>query len=355
MMAVILLVGVIVLLLWLMRGRKSTSEPSPDAPILTAARDIEALKAKIDALASAHEGLRNTVFDLAKGLQALETKMVETTAGVKDVLKKDIQEAHQHLLTLKTQLEARIRWEQDFSESVRRIEAVLVGGRARGQAGENLLAEVFKQLPPDVVETNFRVNGRPVEFALILANGKRVPIDSKWTSAEYLERLERETDKASREKLLMQIEEIVVDRAREVSKYIDTSVTVNLAIAAVPDAVYAVCRRAHWEAYQQRVLLLPYSAAIFYILTLYHLHQQTAHSIDVEQIQNYCSEIERHLKQLQDELDNKVQRAVTMLNNATANLRNLISKLLGASAYLKSHKPVESALPQVGVKEPKND
>ena len=43
-----------------------------------------------------------------------------------------------------------------------------------------------------MIDMNFHVNGKVVEYALVLANGKRLPIDSKWPSPDLLDRLNDE-------------------------------------------------------------------------------------------------------------------------------------------------------------------
>src|SRR5438034_3453685 len=75
--------------------------------------------------------------------------------------------------------ERRHREEQAWT-SLHRVAAVLAGSQKAGRTGERVLAEVLGSLPPSLLERDYRVNGRIVEFALILPDGKRLPIDSKW-------------------------------------------------------------------------------------------------------------------------------------------------------------------------------
>src|SRR5207249_5636540 len=101
--------------------------------------------------------------------------------------------------------------------------------------------------------TDFRVNGRVVEFGLVLPDGRRLPVDSKWTADRELQALAQATDPAERERLVRAVERAVTERAREVAGYLDAGVTAPVAVAAVPDAAYAVLRRAHADAYRQGV------------------------------------------------------------------------------------------------------
>jgi hypothetical protein len=56
--------------------------------------------------------------------------------------------------------------------------------------------------------------------------------------------------------------------------------------------------------------------ALPYLLTLYQLHLQFARSVDMEKLQSALIDVERHLDMLEGVLENKLQRAVSMLQNA---------------------------------------
>lgn len=186
------------------------------------------------------------------------------------------------------------------------------------------------------METDFRVNGHPVEYALVLADGKRVPIDSKWTATGLVESLESETDPAMRDRIASQIEQAVLSKAKEVTKYIDPSVTTSWAIAAVPDAAFAVCRNAHLGAFTNKVVLMPFSLAVVYLLSLYQLHLQYCRSVDIEKLEGYLSQMEQGLEKLDKELENKVSRGATMIMNAFDECKRQVGLMRGAAAYLRT-------------------
>ncbi|HEY4026820.1 MAG TPA: DNA recombination protein RmuC [Candidatus Dormibacteraeota bacterium] len=207
--------------------------------------------------------------------------------------------------------------EEDARQSLRRLEAVLAGSPSRGAAGENILEEAFRHLPPDMVRRNVWVGGKVVEFGLHLPGGKLLPIDSKWPSSAALEELARpEVLPARRVQLAAAVEKDVEKRVREVSQYIDPATTAPFALAAVPDAAYGVCRAAFGEAHRRHVMIVGYSMTLPYLLMLYQLHLQFARSVDMENLQACLMEIDRQLDMLDATLENKLQRAVTMLGNA---------------------------------------
>src|SRR5258705_9544571 len=88
---------------------------------------------------------------------------------------------------LRSALSARQPVEEEARASLRRLESVIAGSSTRGAAGENILEEALRHLPPEMLQRNMWVGGKVVELALRLPGGKLLPIDSKWVSSEALE------------------------------------------------------------------------------------------------------------------------------------------------------------------------
>ncbi len=214
-------------------------------------------------------------------------------------------------------LSARQLIEDEARASLKRLESVIAGSSTRGAAGENILEEALKHLPPEMLQRNVWVGGKVVELALRLPGGKLLPIDSKWVSSGALEQLaEQGLDAARRAQLTGQVEREVERRVREVSQYIDPAITSTFALAVIPDAAYDVCRGAIVAAHNRHVMVVGYAMALPYLLTLYQLHLQFARTVDMERLQAALIDVERHLDTLEAILDNKLQRALTMLQNA---------------------------------------
>lgn len=231
---------------------------------------------------------------------------------------------------LRASTDARVRAEEPVWHAVRRIESVLAGRGGRGRAGENLLEEALAHLPPGMLLRDFSVAGRRVEFALVLPDGRRLPVDSKWTAARELEELDDEaTDQERRGALCRRIEDEVVRRAREAEAYLDPSLTTPFAVACVPDAAFAICRRAHGDAFARGVILVPYASALPVLLALYALAARYGAADDV---QACLAELEGMIGAMEQTLENKVARAATMLNNAADEWRTHVGKARGALA-----------------------
>jgi DNA recombination protein RmuC len=218
---------------------------------------------------------------------------------------------------LRSALTARQPIEEEARTSLKRLESIIAGSSTRGAAGENILEEALRHLPPEMLQRNVWVGGKVVELALRLPGGKFLPMDSKWVSTVALEQLaDPSLDATRRAQLTAQVEREVERRVREVSQYIDPATTSPFALAVIPDAAYDVCRGAIVTAHKRHVMVVGYAMALPYLLTLYQLHLQFARTVDMENLQSALIDVERHLDTLEGILENKLQRAVTMLQNA---------------------------------------
>jgi RmuC family protein len=230
---------------------------------------------------------------------------------------------------------------------VKRLATVLAGGASKGRAGEHILREHLAELPPGMLVTDFRVNGKVVEFGLLLPDGRRLPIDSKWTALAELEALEAATDAVGRDACARAVERAVVVRAKEVAQYLDPAVTAPVAVAAVPDAAYEVLKRAHAEAYAKGVLVVPYSSALAIVLFLYSL---VARYGDAADVQASIAEIVGVLDAIESIVENRVAKAATMLANGADELRSQLGKARGSVARAGAIReaPAEPSLHVIG-------
>lgn len=289
-------------------------------------------------------------------LEGIKTKITETTGVVKDSLSKDISEIRIVTEHIKTAYEAKKQLDEEMRIAMRKIENVLVGARSRGESGENILHDALKKFPQGMIDYNFKVKGRFVEYALILPNQKRLPIDSKWPAYELINYLSEETDPLRRKELEEEIERVVIRKVKEVAEYVDPVSTVGIAIAALPDAVLGICRKAYVEAFRDKVLLMPYSMTVSYILALYNLYLQYPHSGDIENLESYLFQIERNIERIDKELENSVSRGVTMVSNAYNECKRLLGEIRGSIAFLKvSPLTSKSELISRGIEEKQNE
>ena len=290
----------------------------------------------------------------ANARRALDAKLAATqaelrrladTATYRDTgaaeMRREIQAFRESLeITHARERERRAREDQAWT-ALQRVTSVLAGGQRSGRAGENVLREAFASLPPSMVVTDFRVNGRVVEFGLVLADGRRLAVDSKWTSDRELQALGQAPDPMERDRLIRAVENEVARRAREVSAYLDPAVTAPLAVAAVPDAAYAVLRRAHADAYRSGVVVISYSQALPFVLFLYGLMTRLGGAVDA---QACLADVAALLDAMEATVENKLARAATMLSNGAEELRGQMGK-----ARSTISRAADMAEPEMGV------
>jgi DNA recombination protein RmuC len=335
-LVLVVMLAIALLCLVALLVRRPTATGPSDA-VLAALTDLGALKSNVEAVSNQQSALSQSLGLVQTAVQGVETKVLESSAGVRDAIGKDLSEARIAMERLKVDAQERRRMEEDVQASARRIETVLLGSRTRGAAGENILQDAFRQFPAEMIDMNFRVNGKVVEYALILANGKRLPIDSKWPSPELLDRLSDGLQEPGKEVTIVQeIERVLRLKVREVKQYIDPAATLGFALAAVPDPVFNACRRAHLEAYREGVILMPYSMTIPYVLALFRLHLQYAKSIDIENLEGYLQQIDDNVASLDRLLENNIARGSTMIQNAFTEAKRNLGQMRGALAAMRA-------------------
>jgi len=219
--------------------------------------------------------------------------------------------------------------ETEHRDVVRRLAAVLAGGSATGRAGEQILREHLAELPPGMLQTDVRINGKVVEFGLLLPDGRRLPIDSKWTALAELEALEAAEDLTERDACARAVERAVTLRVKEVAQYLDPAVTTPIAVAAVPDAAYAALKRAHADAYAKGVVVVPYGSALPILLFLYALVQRYG---DVTDVRSTLAELGGVLDAMEAVVENRFAKAATMLVNGADEIRSQLGKARGSVA-----------------------
>jgi DNA recombination protein RmuC len=269
-------------------------------------------------------------------------------------LQSEISQARLGLTALQSQAQARAAGDQQIAESVRRLETVIAGTRSKGAAGENILDVMFSQLPIEWQVRDFVVGNKPVEFALRLPNNRILPIDSKWPATDLIERFHACDDPVERQRLQDQIRITVIAKAREVRKYLDPNLTLSFGIAVVPDAVYDLSTDVHVHCFEQNVVLVAYSMFLPYLLLVFQTVLRTSQDIDLEKLDAHLTVAEANVRALEEELEGRFSRAITMLANSKTELSSHVSKIHSSivnvrpSAVQESLPPEESSLPTLG-------
>lgn len=262
--------------------------------------------------------------------------------GMLEATVKNIQQVSHNLkeglLSIENRLEERQRIDELNQQMIRRLDHIIAGTKSKGMAGENVLAQTLSEFPPEMIARNQRIKSKEVEFALVLSDGRLVPIDSKWTSTAAAEDLSAIDDPAKRTSIINQAQREIKKKVQEVTTYIDAEITAPLAICAVPDAVFSLTQQLAGEAYKKNVVLISYSLLLPYLLTLYHLHLQYSREADIENIYHYLLEAKQNILQMYDVLENKLIRSQVMLSNATEEFRSLLISLKNSLSRITERK-----------------
>src|SRR3990172_1464845 len=278
--------------------------------------------------------LGQSMVELGTGLTQTGT-VAKSLVDATRVIHEEISRAKNDLTELQTNVKAQQELEKRTAESIRRLEAIIAGTQTKGAAGENILEVVFSKLPPDWQVRNFRVGDKAVEFGLRLPNNLVLPIDSKWAATNLLEKFMQSDDPNEQQMLKSQIETVVLNKAKEVRKYLDPNITVNFGVAAVPDAIYDLCSGLQADVFQLNVVLVSYSMFVPYLLLVFQTILKASQNIDLQKLDPYLQSADDSIKALQQELEGRFSKAITMLSNSRDDMGIQLSKLRSGLTSLK--------------------
>ena len=263
---------------------------------------------------------------LTQHLSQVQESLTGNLATAQHHLRTEITQTRELVAQIQAADQIREKHEQEAWEALKRLETVLTGTKSRGTAGENILATILAQLPAELREMNLTINNKPVEFALRLPHGRLLPIDSKWPALSALERLQETEDPILRKALVEEIQTEVKKKIREVTKYLDPDRTIRLGVLAVPDAVFDLCVDAHVEAFKQGIVIIGYTQAIPYLLSLLQVVLRFGTEIDTARLSQALTTIADALEKMDGEVDGRLSRAITQLQNSREELKAQLSR-----------------------------
>lgn len=290
---------------------------------------------------------------VGQNIDTMRTSLVETDTIAKglretaSVIQNGLSRAQEDLVALQAQAKARQELEFRTGESVRRLEGIIAGIQTRGAAGENIIDVVFAQLPTDWQVRNLRVGDKTVEFGLRLPNNLVLPIDSKWTGTSLLDEFLATDDIGEQQRLKSEIGKAVLARAKEVRKYIDPNMTLDFAVAVIPDAIYDLCTGVQIKVFEMNVVLISYSMFVPYLLLVFQTVLKTRQSIDLQRLNSYLESVQSNIEALQKELEGRFSRAITMLTNSRDEMRAHLSKIRVGLTSLQIDAGATPDLPQI--------
>lgn len=286
----------------------------------------EQTKANVDSFASRQtEDIARIKSDIVRDIEDQKT------------LIEDFKRAKDSLIRLEADYHARKDQESRAWTRLERLENIIAGTQTKGKAGEAIVFEQLSKFPSEMMESRFSPGAnKEVEYALILPDQKRLPIDSKFPS-EVLGRAGELEEKDQAEGARKEVEDIIKKKVKEVAEYIVPEVTTDIAVCAIPDGAYRYCTTVLSSAYKyNRVIILPYSMLVPFLLAFYRLYlvQFQTHSVDIQKFLSQVSSLDKRVDEMGLILKNSIDRAISMLTNASADFRDHLSGIKSALSHI---------------------
>jgi DNA recombination protein RmuC len=290
-MVCIAIVAIIVLIIYVKKDARNEDTFAKSTTILAELGSIRASLGEITSIKLDLNNTKNTVSTIMDRLIELEKSLV----GISQYL------------------ETRTLVDVETSNNVQSIKNTLNGVGTKGKAGEYLVELALSKLPTEWVIKNFNVGNKVVEFGINLPNGKILPIDSKWTASEF-------PDSDDPEVVKNKLTTILKNRAKEMKKYLDPSVTYHMGIIAVPDSLNGIIADAQSELVNENIVIIPYGFLLPYVLLVYN------YTKDAKEIRG--DEIVKSANSIQEIMEGKFSKAITMITNARDETRIELSKII---------------------------
>jgi len=292
--------------------------------------EVQRFQERSEGLRSSIDGIqRDFLEELARSRKAVSALQdnLNQGSGIQEHIKNDLTEAKTALLRIREENEEKSSAGEQIIKSLSTLEHLMRDSSMAGISGENILYQALSSFPREMIEINTRINDKIVELALKMPGGKLLPIHSKFREADLQTGLESGPEGDDRKSLIMKAEQSVGILIREVSGCIDTNRTEPMAILALPDSIYSVLEKAHFDAFRHNVVLMSYSLSVPYLLTLLNLHRQMAGRASSREVAGQLARSGIIVDRIGQVLDNQMVKAVTQLSNAHQSIRGLAGDL----------------------------
>ncbi len=330
-MAVIVLgvVVVVLLVLFIMQSRKS---PDQSSSALLLKQDLTQLS---DDITKLKDGIQTQITDRLDKNQELmrESIMKQFTASSKLIT--DVTDRL-------TKLDETNKQVINVADELKTLQNVLQNPKQRGVLGEYYLSQVLENvLAPDQFKLQYRFrDGEAVDAVILLAKGKILPIDSKFSLENY-NRLIAEKDKIRREVLVKLFKTDLKNRIDETSKYIRPSEgTMDFAFMFIPsEAIYndllinkigttdTSARDLIEYAFRDKaVIIVSPTTFMAYLQTVLQGLRSLQIEDQAKEIQVRVGELGRHIKtyeQFMQKLGSSLGTTVGHFNNAHRELKKI--------------------------------
>ncbi|MEK6964377.1 MAG: DNA recombination protein RmuC [Nanoarchaeota archaeon] len=212
-------------------------------------------------------------------------------------------------------------------KSIADFQRTIQGTKRRGQVGEQALKETLKAaLQSNRVEKNLRVDGKTVEYAWKLSNGKYIPIDAKLPEVDNLvQEFDAAEEDSDRKKIGKQIVVKIEKEITNIKKYQNTSKTVDKCVLVIPDGVLEMFPELIDEGLSNNVVICGFETVYIHLFILMKEYELIAEKGDVGAYKKIVEQYQHLLKQIQDKTDS-IDRGVKTISNANDEIKDSVKK-----------------------------
>ena len=313
-------VGLILLFLYiaLKRAYRAQSHPNTgeakDAKAFdTSNLQLKQLQKDMDRANHIGDGALLLFQKLKDDQQNLQVNVDKVLASISDLQKSIRSDDQTQQLANTPNLQESIK---SIDDRTQRFANILLGPQSKGALGEKIIEQQLEQLLPyEWIDRNVEYPGlKRVEYALRVPDARIIPIDSKWTGTELLDRLGQTTNTEEQNKLKGRVVSEVWRRAQEVRKYLDKDRTLGFCIVAVPDPVFQISWGQQAKLLAFDIVLVSYSLLIPYILTIVKLFWSSAQSIQSLQFSHVLDSSRARVQELQQLIDTDLRSPLNAFN-----------------------------------------
>ncbi|MDO9509658.1 MAG: DNA recombination protein RmuC [Candidatus Magasanikbacteria bacterium] len=203
---VFLLIVTLLAIIYLIYQTQTKKEVSSDSGLLLLQKQMEHLQTMLDQkISDSNKNFIETQNNLHKTVQ---TQFAQSLKSITDVTEK------------LTKLDETNKQIVGFAQQMESLENILTNPKQRGILGEYFLENVLKNvLPPGSFQMQYKFSNGDIVDAVVFANDKIIPIDSKFSLENYNKAVE-EKDPTAREALENTFKSDLKKRIDETSKYI---------------------------------------------------------------------------------------------------------------------------------------
>jgi len=198
------------------------------------------------------------------------------------------------------------------------------GTSKRGRVGEELLKKALSEsIKSGLIKTDLNVDGKKVEFAWNLGDGKYIPIDSKLPEVFDLYNQYQESEDIEEQKSIKKkIKGKILNHVKEIKKYQNKKNTLNKVILALPDGIVDLVLELTSEIKEEGVAISGYRNVFLYGYLIEEEYNNLKELGEVGDYRIVIKDITQNLKEIEARA-RTIDTSITTLSNANESIKRM--------------------------------